>query len=325
MTFPLKIVGFVKSKVSSDKILITMTPTALFTVGFKLSFASGAITMDWKDGSPTENFVDNIELTHQYVSAGTNIAEISGDLANITAFNADHCRITDILNLTTGSLVRLDLNNNLLSGTLNMSKAPISSVLIVQGNSDLNGFNFASSGNGKLTAFYFYDCDITGRIDFDAVGITVGSDIRGYNNNNFTGIDFATSGNTILTNWRMYGCAIVSQDFTNVPVSGILWFYDNFVTTTLTFAAAGNGSIIQFYADDNILPNIDFSVFNNSTPTIRMFNNSLTATEHDNQIINLDATGWINGTLNITAGNTARTAASDTAYNNLISNGWSIT
>jgi len=52
---------------------------------------------------------------------------------------------------------------------------------------------------------------------------------------------------------------------------------------------------------------------------------SLTATEVDNALIQLNAAGGTGGTLLIAGSNAARTSASDTAYTNLGTNGWAIT
>ena len=57
---------------------------------------------------------------------------------------------------------------------------------------------------------------------------------------------------------------------------------------------------------------------------ITIFNCNLSANSADNIIINLDNEGKSNGTLNLT-NNNGRTSLSDTAYNNLIVKGWTIT
>ena len=64
-----------------EAILVTMTPTAGFTVGFTLNF-TGSIDIDFKDGGGKEALTNGLEKTHLY-AAGTYIAEITGDLTNI--------------------------------------------------------------------------------------------------------------------------------------------------------------------------------------------------------------------------------------------------
>lgn len=86
------------------------------------------------------------------------------------------------------------------------------------------------------------------------------------------------------------------------------------------------GSITTFRIYGCAMPNINFNVFSNSDGcTIESYSNAMTSTEVDNQLINIDGTGWINGTLNIAGTNPGRTSNSDTEYANLISNGWTIT
>jgi hypothetical protein len=348
---------------------ITTDQSSLQTVGIQLVFAAGNLKVDWGDGSPMEDFVTGVELTHNYLSTSTYDIKIKGDLENITQFIADNSRITFIKNMISGLLTNFSINNNLYSGVLDMSLAPTSGVFRVdqnagmtgivhatlgnalitnyqydgndiQGNLDLTnqpvggsffgnnnsshtGVDFANSGNTKITGLRLHDCDLDEILDL--TNVPVGTLIYTYNNPNFPGFTFSSTGNSVVTDFRNYGCALTSLDLTNVPVGNIFWNYDNFVLSSLTFSASGNTALLQAYLDDNILPNIDFSVFPSSTPTIRLFNNSMTALEHDNQLINLDGTGWTGGTLAIIPGNTARTAASDTAYNNLIANGWTIT
>jgi hypothetical protein len=237
--------------------------------------------------------------------------------------DCDSCNLTAVTGLKGSGTLRLQ--NNDISGTLDISNWLLSGILRVDGNASLTGFTFAPSGNGTLSILYFQNCNITGSIDLATPDIKISNDVYGYNNAAFTGFAFATSGNSTIDNFRMYNCNIAAIDFSNVPIgnSAIFLLYSNPIASII-FAATGNGAILQAYLDSCQLPNIDFSVFATSTPNIRLQNNSFTATEHDNQLINLDATGWVNGILNILTGNTARTSASDTAYNNLITKGWTI-
>jgi len=413
ITYP---IGLLSQKVSADAIKITMTPTAGFTAGINLTFASGTLTIDWKDGSATENFVSGIELTHTYTLAGTYIAEITGDLLGITKFVADNSRITFISGLKTGLLTEFNINTNLYIGVLDMSLAPISGIfrpysnaglteiifatsgngivnnliirftaitslnlsnvpiggsVEIRSNSSLTTLTFASSGNVKVTAFRLYTNNLTGVLDLS--NVPIGGLFQVYSNTLLTGITFASSGNSLVSDFKVYSCNLTGiLNLSNVPIgvvfdshsnslltgitfassgntltstfyayscnitgtvnasnvptgTNVIWRF-NSLMTGITLASVGNGSLNNFDMDGCALPNIDLSVYATSTPAeIDFKNNSLSATEHDNQLINLDGTGWINGTLEIITGNTARTSASDTAYNNLITNGWTIT
>ena len=413
-TYP---IGLNSNKAAEEKILITMTPTASFLAGINLTFASGTLTIDWKDGSSTENFVTGVELTHTYVIASTYIAEITGDLDNITKFIADNSRITFISGMQTGLLTDLRVSNNLYSGVLDLSLAPVSGIVFghvnagltdvvfassgngtttnlnfrncdltgtfdasninVSGvvqfstNPNLTGFTFASSGNGTVTDLDFNTCDITG--NFSLAYVPVSTSVYLYKNSNLTGITFATSGNSVgvvqayqcdltgvldlsnkpvsggvrfetnsnlkgitfsttgngtATDFRASNCDLTGTlDMSNLPFDGATFLvYANPNLTSIVPASSGNGDIGTYRVRDNAISNINFTVYTSSDGcVIGMINNGFTFTEHDNQLINLDSTGWINGTLDIITGNTSRTPASDTAYNNLISNGWTIT
>ena len=359
--------GLIRTIVEEEKILITMTPTAGFTVGFNLTF-TGSIDIDFKDGGGKEALTSGIEKTHLYASAGTYIAEITGDFTNITKFIADNNRITFISGLKTGLLTDFRINNNLYVGALDMSNAPTSGLFWVDNNSGMTSIMHSSTGNAIITNYQYDGNDITGVLDLS--NQPIGGVFYGYNNSNNTGITFASSGNSIVTGFRLYNNNLTALDLSNVPtgtlfyvygnnnlitithassgnsvindyrvqntglnstltltnqpIGNIFWVHDTSALLNILFSSTGNSALVSCYCDDNLLQNIDFSNFPTSTPIIRLTGNSLTATEHDNQLINLDNQGWINGTLSITTGNTARTSASDTAYNNLIANGWTI-
>lgn len=262
--------------IEEEKILITMIPTASYTVGFTLTFASGTLTIDWKDGSATENFVSGIELMHTYTSASTYVAEITGDLENITKFIADNNRITNIENLVSLIADTTFLNVNLLT-SLDLSNYPVKTAFNISNNSSLSYVTFASSGNEILNSCIFNNC------------------------------------------------SLISMDFSNVNISGVFTGRINPGLSSLVFSPSGNGVLTSFDCRLCDLPDVDFTVFPVSNGvTIQLQSNSFTATEHDNQLINLYNWGSINGNLVIISGNTARTSASDTAYNWLIANGWTI-
>lgn len=235
----------------SNKILITMTPTAGFTAGITLFFASGTLSIDWKDGSASENFTSNVELTHTYSIAGTYIAEITGDFEQITKFYADTSRITSIDNLQTGLLTDIRIQSNLLSGTLDLSKATISGLFNCNSNPNLTGITFASSGNSMLNFFHFASCNLTGTLDLSNVPIGTGSGcyIYGWSNPNLTGITFASSGNGTVQQILLYSCNLTGTlDLSNLSLANSCTFYcySNPNLTGITFASSGNGNIIYF-------------------------------------------------------------------------------
>jgi len=261
-----------------EKILITMDMSTPSTAGITLNFASGSLSIDWKEGGGKVPFVSGVELTHTYVVPGAYIAEITGDFDYITTFLADNNKITTINNLKTGLLTNFRIRQNLIVGSIDLSKAPVS------------------------------------------------NDFFTYDNSGHTEIILASSGNGTLDNVRMYNCNYSAIDFSNVNLRWQIFLFGNSSLNSLILPSSGNGAISAFHAYSCALPSIDFSVFPTSDGvSILLYSNGMPSTEVDNQLINLDGTGWINGTLNIAGTNAARTSASDTAYSNLISNGWAIT
>jgi surface protein len=208
--------------------------------------------------------------------------------------------------------------------SLDFSNVPLTTRFWINNVTTLTGVTFASSGNGTLTDVRFYGCTSLTSLDFS--NINVGTTLWCLGCTSLTSLTFASSGNSTVTYFDFSNCNLSSIDCSNVPLSTDIRISGNSSLSTFTIAGSGNGALTRFWANGCSLPNIDFSVFSTSDGIdMRQQDNAMTATEVDNQLINLDNTGWINGAINIAGTNAARTAASDTAYNNLITNGWSIT
>lgn len=206
--------------------------------------------------------------------------------------------------------------------SLDLSNVPIASFFWVRLNSSLSSITFSGSGNGQVTNFQAHSCDLS---SLDLSNVPISTTFLAHSNSSLSSIIFSSSGNGTISDFEVFSCNLSSLDLSNVSIAGFFWVYSNSSLSSMTFSGSGNGVLIDFRAFSCSLPNIDFSVFPTSDGvSIRVQNNSFAAIEHDDQIINLDATGWINGILNILTGNTARTPASDTAFNNMIANGWTI-
>ena len=255
MTFPLKIVGLLKSK--GEKILVTVTPTTSFTVGFNLTF-TGSIDIDFKEGAGKEALTSGVEKTNLYGVAATYIIEITGDLTNITKFIADSSRITTISNLKTGLLTDFQIWGNLYAGNLDMSNAPISGAFYTFGNSGLTSITHSLTGNSITSIYRVENCNITGVHDLSNVPVSGTLWIN--NNTNFTGFNFATSGNGTLNSLRVNSTDIASLDLSNNPITGTLWANTCTLLTSLTFATSGNGKLnnLRLYGSD-ITGTLDFS------------------------------------------------------------------
>ena len=309
---------------TEEKILITVTPTAGFTVGFKLNF-TGSVDVDFKDGGGKEALTSGIEKTHLYSIGGTYITEITGDIGSITFFDADNSKISFMSNLNTSLLTRFDIINNLYVGKLDLSLSPVKTFVAYSDNAGLDEVEHAASGNELVLQYDCFDCDIQGNLDLSNIPLT--TRLLGRGNPDMTSVLLSATGNGTLSLCHLYNCGILSQNFSTIGIGGGFRIYNNPSCDTLIFRVTGNATLTEFLAYNCDLPDVDFSVFPTSNGvTIRLDGNSMSATEHDDQLINLNTTGWINGSLAITSGNTARTSASDTAYNNLtITNGWTIT
>jgi hypothetical protein len=205
--------------------------------------------------------------------------------------------------------------------SLDFTNVPISGLFYAYLNSNLTSITFASSGNGTVSNMLIYSCNLSS-LDLSNVPISGTFNING--NTNLSSVTHSSTNGT-TTVYYIYNCNLTSLDVSNITISGSFIARDNSSLSSITFNAS-NGSLGIFDVDRCNLPNIDFSVFSNSDGiTIEYQDNSMTSTEVDNQLINLDSTSWINGDIEIDGTNAARTSASDTAYNNLIANGWTIT
>lgn len=191
----------------------------------------------------------------------------------------------------------------------------------------------------------FYLCDRT-NITGKTADIPVNADIYRFNRTNLSGsvanlpggafqyvlnntsIDGQTrdlppgANRYILNNTNVQGPAselpadAEIYQITNTAISGDLSVVRT-LSSKLNDFIASNSSISQYTSGSyNHLPTNDFILIDDL---------GLTATEVDNFLIDLEATGADDGTLNIAGTNAARTSSSDAAVAALQSRGWSIT
>jgi hypothetical protein len=178
---------------------------------------------------------------------------------------------------------------------------------------------------------------LTSLTDFNISNTSVSGDI--------SGISTLTS----LTDLRLYSTS-VSGDISGISTLTSLTLV-NINTTSVSGDIAGintltslpalnisNTSVSGDIADINTLTSLtylhlgDTSVSDYTSTTlpawsscnIQLQNLSLTATEVDNFLIDLNDAGGSNGTVDL-SGNAARTSASDTAVSSLTSRGWTVT
>ena len=240
-------------------------------------------------------------------------------LNSITFASTGNALLTDIRIYSTGL------------STINLANNPTGGTNWFYDNPNLTTITFASTGNSPITSYRSYDCPNLSSIDF--TNTPINGSLWSSNCASLTNLTFGVT-NTKCTFFDFSDCNLSTINLTNLPLdngaSGVNVQVDgNSGLGTFTLSSTGNNKLSNYNASSCNLPNQDFSVFTNSDGvTIQLQDNNMTSTEVDNQIINLGTTispTWANGTLNIAGTNAARTAASDTAYNNLIANGWSIT
>lgn len=186
---------------------------------------------------------------------------------------------------------------------------------------DDNSFTRCVSGN---EAIHNYTANGTYQVKLGAANTSATTALIA-DNSRITGIANLKTG--LLTNLSLHNNQLSGiLSLSDAPISNVVLVYNNSGLTGITFASSGNSALTLWETYNSILPNIDFSIFPTSDGiSMKLDNQGLTATEHDNQLINLYNQGWINGSCEIVAGNAARTSASDTAYNWLVANGWTMT
>lgn len=258
--------------VAEEKILVTMTPTAGYTVGFNLTF-TGSASIDFKDGGGIEPLTSGVEETHLYAGAGTYIAEITEDLENITKFIADNSKIAIIDNFKTGLLTDLRLWGNLLT-TLDLGLAPISGTVWLFNNSNLASITFASSGNSVVTSFVADNCNLS---IIDISNVPISTTFSVINNTGLTSIAFASSGNGKIANFDFFNCNLLSLNFANINVGGGTFrASNNSNLASITFASSGNTKLTAFRAALCNLLSLDLSSVPIGT-TFEVNNNTLLA------------------------------------------------
>jgi hypothetical protein len=261
--------------------------------------------IDWGDGNTTTASHDGTRktYTHDYSSTGTYTIKITENLDAITEFRTlDQGYISgDIGTFSVlTSLTNLWLYNTSISG-------------------DISGISTLTS----LTKLWLYNTSVSGDIaDINTLtSLTYLSLAQTSVSGDIGGINTLTS----LTELRLFETSVSGG------ISGIS------TLTSLTGLYLFDTSVSGDIADINTLTSLtnlqiyDTSVSDYTSTTlpawdgcdIQLDNLSLTATEVDNFLIDLNGAGGSNGTVDL-SGNAARTSASDTAVSDLQSRSWTI-
>jgi hypothetical protein len=295
-------------------IKVTCTPTANFGVGIAVYFASGTITIDWKDGSAPQNFTSSTEIVHTYVSAGTYIAEISGDILNITQFKADNARLTNIQNFKTGALTYLSLNNNLFTGILDLSncKIGVNCQLFIHTLGSVTKIILptANIANGNIIRVRAYANIYLTEIE-NLNRFPISGEFMIETNTSMQIPVFSSNGNTYITYLTAYGCAFSGTlDLSNVPVYGNMEIYNMTGLTGITFKSSGNYRIAGFKFYGNNLGYVNFAgkgfVFDANNCFLQLQNNNMSAEIVNHILVDLNSialTGYTGRVINIGGSN----------------------
>jgi hypothetical protein len=310
--------------IKADVIKITMAPTANFVVGINLTFVSGTITIDWKDGSAPENFVSGIKKTHTYLVAGTYVAEVSGNLTNITGITIDSNKMTKIENLTTGILTRFVVSANPYNAAIDMSKCRINtgaSEFVLDGMTTITELKFAQSGNVRMGGMYAGSSKIYGSLDLSS--LPIGGSFNLGTQPEIISVLFSSTNNLKLTTWVLIGSKLTTADFTNVPIENLFYMYNNTNLTSIIFASSGNGALkdIRLYGCNLDYINFTTGGFNLAANncSIQLQNNGMVVGDVNHVLVDLDSiatSGYTGRVINI-GGTNADPDSSSGGYDGL--------
>lgn len=278
--------------------------------------ASSAIITDY---TVTDNDITGVLNLSNLVVGGIFLVNGNANMTGITLgasstvfsfFRANNCDLTGTLNLSMlsglGGQIRLGVNPNLTAVTF-----PTSSV--------------------ATSEFFIQQCDLTGTLDFS--GMTGDhDDFRVFTNSSLTAITNPST-SFIMEMYSAHSCDLTGTlDMT--PISNFAVDFDVHGNSNLTDITNPSTSTVltDYLANSCDLGYIDFTVFSgtNDDINIQLGNNNMTAAEVNEILVNLDDTGWIDGTLNIAGTNAAPDGTSGgfdglTAKTNLIAKWTSIT
>jgi surface protein len=304
---------------------LTTDQTTLQQVGITRTY-TGIAEIHWGDGGFTRTS-SGVEALHDYGATGT--YDIKLGVVSTSAFTGltcDTCSLVSI-NLQSDKLGTLNFSSNNLT-SLDLSNCPVEGQFLGHTNPSLSSIIFASTGNSVFTDFRVYNCALT---SLDLSNNPVSGIVNISGNPSLTSVTFASSGNAQVYSLSMNQCNFSTIDLSNVPIRGVINFRLNPSLSSILFASTGNGAITTFRAYGCSISNIDFSIFSSSNScTIEIYDNAMTAAEVNLQLVNLDGTGWINGTLNIAGTNAAADSTSGgvdglAAIASLQAKGWTIT
>jgi len=236
----------------------------------------------------------------EYDFLGTKVTGIAADLPpGASGYNFAFTNLTGNVANLPGGADNYRLNNTGLTGKA--ADLPTGANRYNLNNTDLQG-DVADLPTGAVR-YLFANTNLTGV----TADIPTGAGRYRFDNTGITG-----SAGDLPKDGRRYG-------FSNNSLTGDFQFLH-----ALTSFPRGFSFFLFANSGINSYTSGSFTTDYSSTE-IRMQDNSLSSSEVDNFLIDLEASGASDGTLNIAGTNAARTSSSDAAVSALQSRGWSIT
>ncbi len=265
------------------------------------------------------------------------------------------------LEINDNNLGAFDFSGHVMNGTLVAQRAGFTSInladglytgVTLQNNTLLTTLDFSGNKTIEASTFRVDFCALTSLIQPDNTSFVSNrfwfndNDITTLDVSNFTdglGVNIAGQRNDLssitLPSTTVYtvntftlsnqSSSLTTLDLSMLDLGGSVSVQANSSLNTLTLGTQPNGltSLEATFCD---LTPIDFSNVGNSDGiTIQLQSNTMTSAEVNEQLVILDNTGWIDGILNITFGNSAIDSASGgfngtAAASNLTGKGWFI-
>tara|TARA_R110002126_G_scaffold259997_1_gene402986 strand:- start:387 stop:2129 length:1743 start_codon:yes stop_codon:yes gene_type:complete len=282
---------------------------------------------------------------------------LTGSNETIKVINVSACDITGNLDIsmlsgfTTGGQGILTPNNpnlNIITlpstgsvGVIDVSSCGLTGTTDLSTGIDCGGFDCDSNTNLENILFKSSDYPITqlvlpncGLQDMDFTPLSgISGTFQVYTNSSLSALTFTPNNNGTFTRFDSYNCNLTGTlDLPFSGLSGIFQVYGNSGLTNVTHATTSN-SFTYYYADTCDLGYVDLTPLSGGTSddiNMRLYDNTMTATEVNHILVDLDVFGWTGGTLDISGSNATPDGTSGgfdglTARDNLTGKTWTVT
>ncbi len=275
--------------------------------------------------SASTSLINNYSITNNNITGTLNT---TGLVLGVAFLANDNVNLTGITITASSSVFTFfRVNNCDLTGTLVLSMLTGLGGQIRMGvNPNLTGVTIPTSSE-DTSQFFINACDLTGNFNFS--GMTGDhDDFRVFNNPNLTSITNPSTSFVMEKYWA-YDCDLTgTHDMTDI--SNFVESFDVHGNSSLTdITNPGTSTIITDYiANGCDLGYIDFTVFSGTCDNIniQLDNNDMVTGEVDDILADLNASGWIDGTVNLAGSNDSPTDGTSNADKlALEADGWTVT